>query len=112
MKTEIGQVIDALPGLVWTSTTDGHADFLNRRWLEYTGLIEDEAKGIGWQTALHPDDAPAALQSWRERVAAGVAGEAEARLRRFDGQRVGMNVPGYDNRQLALNLMHWLTRLI
>jgi hypothetical protein len=24
---------------------------------------------------------------------------------------VGMNVPGYDNRQLALNIMHWLSRL-
>ena len=25
---------------------------------------------------------------------------------------VGMNVPGYDNRQLALNILHWLSRLI
>lgn len=25
---------------------------------------------------------------------------------------VGMNVPGYDNRQLALNIMHWLSRII
>lgn len=24
---------------------------------------------------------------------------------------VGMNVPGYDNRRLALNIMHWLSRL-
>ena len=85
METEIGRVVDTLPGLVWTSTPDGQADFLNRRWLEYTGLIAEEAKGIGWQSALHPDDAAAALQLWRERVSAGVAGEVEARLRRFDG---------------------------
>lgn len=25
---------------------------------------------------------------------------------------VGMNYPGYDNRQLALNIMHWLSRVI
>jgi PAS domain S-box-containing protein len=85
MELDIGRVVDALPGLVWTATTDGQADFLNRRWLEYTGLVEDEAKGIGWQSALHPDDVSAALQFWRERVAAGAAGEVEARLRRFDG---------------------------
>jgi hypothetical protein len=24
----------------------------------------------------------------------------------------GMNVPGIDNRQLALNVMHWLSRLL
>lgn len=27
------------------------------------------------------------------------------------GHAIGMNHPGYDNRQLALNIMHWLTRL-
>lgn len=42
-----------------------------------------------------------------------VLGEA-AMLRAFvdDGQPIGMNRPGYDNRQLALNIMHWLSRLI
>jgi hypothetical protein len=29
-----------------------------------------------------------------------------------NGQRVGMNVRGYDNRQLALNIMHWLSRAL
>jgi hypothetical protein len=29
-----------------------------------------------------------------------------------NGARVGMNVPGYDNRQLALNIMHWLSRAL
>jgi len=85
MQTEIGQVVDALPGLVWTSTPDGNADFLNRRWLEYTGLSEHEAKGVGWQRALHPDDVASAVDLWRRRVADGAAGEIEARLRRFDG---------------------------
>jgi hypothetical protein len=34
------------------------------------------------------------------------------RAQRDGSNRVGMNYPGYDNRQLALNVMHWLTRLI
>ena len=28
------------------------------------------------------------------------------------GFRFGMNTPGYDNRQLALNIMHWLSGLL
>lgn len=32
--------------------------------------------------------------------------------RASDGSRVGMNVPGYDNRQLALNIVHWLSRVL
>jgi hypothetical protein len=28
------------------------------------------------------------------------------------GHPVGMNFPGYDNRQLALNIMHWLSHAL
>lgn len=39
-------------------------------------------------------------------------GEAGMLRAQRDGRgRVGMNYPGYDNRQLALNIMHWLSRL-
>jgi hypothetical protein len=34
---------------------------------------------------------------------------AQVALRGF---RFGMNVPGIDNRQLALNIMHWLSGLL
>ncbi len=42
-----------------------------------------------------------------------VLGEAGMlRAQRANGERVGMNVLGYDNRQLALNVMHWLSRAL
>jgi hypothetical protein len=44
-------------------------------------------------------------------VAVGEAGMLRAQ-RTASGERVGMNVPGYDNRQLALNVMHWLSRAL
>lgn len=50
------------------------------------------------------------LEYGRGRVV--VLGEATmftARLRRDDKRPIGMNTPGYDNRRLALNIMHWLT---
>ena len=44
-------------------------------------------------------------------VVLGEAGMLRAERGRGD-ERTGMNVPGYDNRQLALNIMHWLTRVL
>ena len=29
-----------------------------------------------------------------------------------EGERFGMNMPGIDNRQLVLNIMHWLSGLL
>jgi PAS domain-containing protein len=54
MENELSRVLDTLPALVWTALPDGHVDFLNQRWCEYTGLSVDEAYGPGWQTAIHP----------------------------------------------------------
>lgn len=86
MKIDFGGVVDALPGLVWTTQADGRSDFVNRGWREYTGLGLDEAIDHGWQTAIHPNDLPCFAQSWDRIRQSGVTGEIDARLRRFDGQ--------------------------
>jgi PAS domain S-box-containing protein len=85
MENELSRVVDTLPGLVWTALSDGHIDFLNQRWCEYTGLGVDEAYGCGWQTAIHPEDLPELLERWRS-VLTGKPCDMEARLRRFDGE--------------------------
>jgi len=77
--------IDAIPGLVWSALPDGHIDFLNQRWREYTGLTLNDASGWGWQAAIHPQDLPALLDYWNSVLASGKPGETEARLQRFDG---------------------------
>jgi PAS domain S-box-containing protein len=86
MEIELRRVVDTLPGLVWTARLDGHIDFLNQRWSEYTGRSVDEAHGRAWQTALHPEDLPELLERWRSILASGEPGEMEARLQRFDGE--------------------------
>jgi PAS domain S-box-containing protein len=85
VENELSRTVDALPGLIWTALPDGRIEFVNRPWCEYTGLSVEQASGEGWQTAVHPDDLPALLESWRTVVASGEGGEAEARMRRFDG---------------------------
>jgi PAS domain S-box-containing protein len=86
VENNLTRVVDALPGLVWTALPDGHVDFLNQRWCEYTGLSADDAYGAGWQTAIHPEDLPALLERWRAILASSEPGEMEARLRRGDGE--------------------------
>jgi PAS domain S-box-containing protein len=79
-------MIDTIPTLAWSAHRDGSAEFLNRRWLDYTGLTAQEAPGWGWQAAIHPDDLEGLAGKWRLSLASGAPVEAEARLRRFDGQ--------------------------
>src|SRR5206468_10412876 len=77
--------IDTIPVLAWCNRPDGWYEFLNQRWLDYTGLTIEEARGWGWKVAIHPDDLPRLLDVWQGLLASGKSGELAARLRRADG---------------------------
>src|SRR5882672_1200620 len=77
--------IDTIPVLAWCTRPDGSNEFLNQRWLDYTGLTIEEARGWGWKVAIHPDDLPHLLGVWQGLLVSGKSGELEARLRRADG---------------------------
>jgi PAS domain S-box-containing protein len=85
METEFSRLVDALPGLVWTAFPDGRAESVNLRWCNYTGMTRDEAVGLGWRSAIHPDDTVRLLGRWGDFLESGQGGEVEARLRRHDG---------------------------
>ena len=63
---DIRLVVDTIPTLAWSAGPDGSAQFFNQRWLDYTGLSALQALGSGWQVAIHPDDLPPILETFRE----------------------------------------------
>lgn len=83
---DIRLVVDTIPTLAWSARPDGSADFFNQRWLEYTGLTQEQALDRGWKAAIHPDDLPRVLEVFQEAVNWAQAFEVEGRFRRFDGE--------------------------
>src|SRR5258708_26640795 len=77
--------IDTIPILAWCSRPDGSNEFLNQRWLDYTGLSIEAARSWGWKVAIHPEDLSRLLHVGHKLLASGEPGELEARLRRFVG---------------------------
>ena len=83
---DIRLVVDTIPTLAWSARPDGSAEFFNQRWLDYTGLSVEQALDSGWQAAIHPDDLPRILETFREALNAVKPYEVEGRFRRFDGE--------------------------
>jgi PAS domain S-box-containing protein len=84
-ERSLNSIINTIPELAWSTASDGSVDFLNQRWLDYTGFTMEQALGWNWATALHPDDMAGLTEYWGAILASGAPGEYEARLRRFDG---------------------------
>src|SRR5262245_27077814 len=85
-EQQLQTISDTIPTQVWSARPNGSAEFLNQRWLDYTGLSADQARDWGWTVALHPDDRDRLIEYWQSILVAGTPGEIEARLRRHDGE--------------------------
>ena len=105
---ELNHFVDALPGLGWAALPDGRAEFLNQRWLDYTGLTAARAAGSGWMEAIHPDDRGCLTDYWRACVASGSPGDTEARMRRYDGAYRWFLFRSSPLRDTAGNVSRWL----
>jgi PAS domain S-box-containing protein len=77
--------IDTIPTMAWSTHPDGYCDYVNRRWLETTGLSSEESLGWNWGAAIHPDDLKDLVEYWQGCLASGATVNVEARMRLFDG---------------------------
>ena len=66
----------------------GLCTFANDRWCELTGMTEADALGIGWSTALHPDDAVRMEREWAVAAARGTELRTDCRLISANGSEV------------------------
>jgi PAS domain S-box-containing protein len=83
-EDRIRLIIDTIPVMAWSVRPDGIVDFLNQRWMDYTGL------SLGQYVAdptgpIHREDTPRVLERWRAQMARDEAYDDEMRLRGADG---------------------------
>jgi PAS domain S-box-containing protein len=79
-------LVDAIPAIAWSALPDGSVDFVNDRWLEYTGGTLEDALGWRWTAMIHPDDHARATAAWRAALNSGGPAETELRMRGADGE--------------------------
>lgn len=105
-EDRLRQIIDAIPTMAWSVRPDGAVDFLNQRWLDYTGL--SLAEGLEEPTrVVHPEDLASVMEQWLADRTAGRPSEAEMRLRRADGEYRWFLVRSVPLRDERGNIVKW-----
>jgi PAS domain S-box-containing protein len=84
-ERQFRELADAMPQIVWGARPDGHFDYYNRRWYDFTGRPTGTGGDASWADVVHPDDQQESLHRWHAAIESGDAYEIEYRLKRKEG---------------------------
>ena len=82
-------------------------DFINQRFLEFTGRSAEDMIGWGWSSVVHPDDLTRYMGDWQSAVATAKPMESEARVMRMDGDYRWLLIRNVPLRDELGNIVNW-----
>jgi PAS domain S-box-containing protein len=104
--------IDGIAGLVAIMAPSGELEAVNRPIIEYFGRTVEELKNLGTSDAVHPEDLPRSLESYKISLATDTPFHQELRLRRFDGEYRWFENRGAPIRDESGHVTRWYCLLV
>jgi PAS domain S-box-containing protein len=104
---KLHQIIETVPGFLWSTGLDGEPTRVNQRMLDYSGMRLEDFKHHGWEAFVHPDDFPEAARTFYHAIQTGTSWEAAHRLRRADGEFRWHYARGEPLRDRQGRIIHW-----
>jgi PAS domain S-box-containing protein len=83
---KLRQIIDTVPGLIWSTAPDGEPTHVSQRLLDYSGMRFEEFKHRGWEAFMHLADFPATAKAIYHAIQTATSYQGVMRLRRADGE--------------------------
>ncbi len=79
---------DTIPQLSWIADggTDGHVNWFNQVWFNYTGSTLEEMKGLGWHKVQHPEHLDRVTRKFARHVKEGMDWEDTFPMRGRNGE--------------------------
>ena len=71
---------------VWVCDPDGRNVYASESFLKLVGLTQQECSEFGWGDVLHPDDAEATINAWKECVKTSGNWDRQHRFKGVDGK--------------------------
>jgi PAS domain S-box-containing protein len=106
-EKQLRDLIETIPAMAFVTRPDGSNEFVSRKWIEFSGLSEEQSAGSGWEKTLHPDDAEEHVAKWRAAWTSGKPFESEARHRDAHGNYRWLLVRAVPLRDEQGNIRNW-----
>ncbi len=79
-------IFEKFPAMIWRSGEDAKCNYVNKPWLEYTGMTMGQCIGDGWLESVHPNDRGAFSSNYINCFNERKPFEVQYRLRRHSGE--------------------------
>jgi PAS domain S-box-containing protein len=104
---KLRQIIETVPGLLWSLAPDGEPTHFNQRFLDYFGKPFEDFKHGGLLALIHPDDFPETERIFSQAIQTGTSYQDLMRLRRADGEFRWYHVRGEPLRDRQGRIIQW-----
>jgi PAS domain S-box-containing protein len=100
---------NVVPQLIWTANATGEVDYVNDRWVAYTGADLHQTRRLGWHAALEDGVRSDQRTGWEESVRLGRRFGGEYRLRESStGRARWFQVDAIPMLGEAGNIVRWI----
>ncbi len=99
----LSHIADSIPHMLWRADSDGSIEYINEKWVEYTGLTAEMIKR--GEFAIHPDDWDPLVKTFSTSVDLCSIWEKEYRVRNGQGEyrwHIGRCRPKLDSEGVIL----------
>jgi PAS domain S-box-containing protein len=85
-EDKLRQIIETVPGFLWSAGPNGEPTHINQRMLDYSGMRFEDFLPDGWGECVHPADFPETAKAFYHAIQTGVSYQGVHRVRRSDGE--------------------------
>jgi signal transduction histidine kinase/CheY-like chemotaxis protein len=80
----VGEIVDAIPLIIWAARPDGSPEYFNERWYQFTGSCRT-ASNHDWSSFVHADDLQNFLSIYKIPAGHAEPSKATCRLKQLSG---------------------------
>jgi PAS domain S-box-containing protein len=104
---KLRQIIDTVPGFLWSADPAGEPTHINQHMLDYSGIRFEDFRHGGWEAIVHPADFPETAKAFYQAIQTGTSYQDVNRLRRADGEFRWHHAHGEPLRDRQGRIIQW-----
>lgn len=97
-----------LPVGIFMTDLEGACRYVNERWCQMTGFTAEQAAGLLWTQAVHPDEREQVLKAWQQAVREGSEFVLDHRFRSRSGRTTWLDTRAVPLRDRSGRLTYYL----